>query len=270
MNRRDWLKGSAALAAAAGVSTNMAQAAQANANTNANTKYSGREYYLLRRYTLNRGVQSKGTSSYFQDALLPALSRMGMGPVGVFTLSYGDETPLNLLVIPSTDCMALCMLDLNLAQDTAFMKAAEPHWSSPANAPLFDRVESQLSIAFEGYPKLTPPPKEARILQLRTYESPTVASHVRKVEMFHQGEFRIFKETGSKDVFFSDNLVGPRLPSLTYMLAHKDLASLDQDWKNFTSHPDWKKISTDPRYASEPIVSRVDNLIFDPAPYSQI
>ena len=266
MNRRDWLKGSAALAAAAGVSTKMAQAAQAGA-----PKPSGdREYYLLRRYTLDRGVQSKGTSSYFQEALLPALTRMGIGPVGAFTLAYGDETPLNLLVIPSTDCMALCMLDLHLAQDAAFMKSAEAFVSGPANAPLFDRVESQLSIAFEGYPKLTPPPKEARILQLRTYESPTLASHIRKVEMFHQGEFRIFKETGSKDVFFSDNLVGPRLPSLTYMLAHKDLAGLDQDWKNFTSHPDWKKISTDPRYASEPIVSRVDNLIFDPLPYSQI
>lgn len=266
MNRRVWLKGTAALAAAAGLSNKLAEAAQASAST----KPAGREFYLLRRYMLNRGVQSKGTTTYFQDALLPALTRMGMGPVGVFALSYGDETPLNLLLVPGNDLAALCMLDLNLAQDTAFMKAAEPFWSGPANAPLFDRVESQLSIAFEGYPKLTPPPKEARILQLRTYESPTVASHVRKVEMFHQGEFRIFKETGSKDVFFSDNLVGPRLPSLTYMLAHKDLATLDQNWKGFMGNPDWKKISTDPRYASEPIVSRVDNLIFEPTPYSQI
>ena len=245
----------------------MAEAAQANTTS----KAPGREYYLLRRYTLDRGVQSKGTAGYFKDALLPALTRMGMGPVGAFSLSYGDETPLNLLVIPSTDCMALCMLDLNLAQDATFTKAAEAYWNTPVSNPLFDRVESQLSIAFEGYPKLTPPPTtEKRVLQLRTYESPTMASHIRKVEMFHQGEFRIFKETGSKDVFFSDNLVGPRLPSLTYMLAHKDLASLDQDWKGFSANGDWKKLSSDPRYASEPIVSRVDNLIFDPLPFSQI
>ncbi|GAC1417447.1 MAG: hypothetical protein NVSMB62_08170 [Acidobacteriaceae bacterium] len=268
MNRRTWLKGSAALAAAAGMSTRFAEAAQANANASA--KSGDREFYLLRRYTVNSGAQSRGTSSYFKDALLPALTRMGIGPVGAFSLSYGAETPQDLLVIPSTDCTALCMLDLHLAQDAAFVKAAEPHWNSPANTPLFDRVESQLSIAFEGYPKLTPPPKEARILQLRTYESPTFASHIRKVEMFHQGEFRIFKETGSQNVFFSDNLVGPRLPSLTYMLAHKDLATLDQNWKGFMANPDWKKLSGDPRYSGDPIVSRIDNLLLNPLPYSQI
>src|SRR5881275_765484 len=117
MNRRDWLKGSAALAAAAGVSTKLAEAAQANTPAKGTA---GREFYLLRRYTLNSGVQRKGTSSYFQEALLPALTRMGLGPVGVFTLSYGSETPLNLLVVPGTDLAALCMLDLHLAQDTAF------------------------------------------------------------------------------------------------------------------------------------------------------
>ena len=93
MNRREWLMGSAALAAAAGVSSRMAEAAQAAAAA----KPAGREYYLLRRYTVSQGVQAKGTNAYFQGALLPALGRMGMGPVGVFTLSYGEDTPLKLI-----------------------------------------------------------------------------------------------------------------------------------------------------------------------------
>jgi hypothetical protein len=263
MNRRDWLKGTAALAAAAGVSTklNAEQAAPAAG---------GRDYYLTRRYSLNRGVQSTGTAKYFQEAMLPALTRMGLGPIGIFQLAYGPGTPMMVLLIPAKDPTVLATLDLNLAKDPVFMKAAEPYWNAPANAPIFDRIDSSLSIAFEGFPKLVVPAKEPRILQIRTYESPTEAAHVRKVEMFHQGEFRIFEETGSRGVFYSDNLIGDRLPSLTYMLCHKDLAAIPQNWKNFSAHPDWKKLSANPRYATDPIVSRVDDLLLTPMAYSQI
>jgi hypothetical protein len=264
MNRRDWLKGGAALAAAAGVSTKMAAAQAAPGGA-------GREFYLLRRYKLQQGPTfSAATNKYLSEALIPAVTRMGIGPVGVFNLSYGDGTPTIFVLLPSHDLHALAMLDLNLAKDTAFVKDAAPFWGAPAALPPFERVESTLSVAFEGYPKLTVPAKEPRIFQIRTYESPTFGSHERKVEMFHKGEFRIFEETGSKGVFYSDNLIGSRLPSLTYMLCHKDLASMDANWKAFSAHPDWQKLSHDPRYASEPTVSHIDNLVLTPAAYSQI
>jgi hypothetical protein len=262
MNRRDWLKGGAALAAAAGVSTKMSEAQAAPA--------AAREYYLFRKYSLNRGLQSTSVAKYFQEALVPALGRMGLGPVGVFTLTYGEGTPMMVLLVPSADISKLTNLDLNLAKDAAFMAAAKPYWGAPVAAPIFDRIQSSISIAFEGFPKLIAPAKEPRLLQIRTYESPTEASHVLKVEMFHQGEFRIFEEAGAKGVLYSDNLIGDRLPSLTYMLCHKDLASVTQNWKNFTSHPDWKKLAANPRYATDPIVSRVDDLLLTPTAYSQV
>ncbi len=244
----------------------MAGAATASAQaTNA-----GREHYLIRRYKLNSGPQAVTAGHYFQDALLPALGRMGLGPVGVMAVSYGQGTPTTVVLIPSTDVTKLAQLDLSLAKDDAFVKAAAPFWSPAATAPPFDRVSSSLSVAFEGYPKLTAPAKEPRILQLRTYESPTYAAHIRKVEMFHSGEFDIFAKTGSRNVFFADDLVGGRGPSLTYMLAHKDLATMDANWKAFSSNPEWQKLSHDPRFASEPIVSSIDNLVLTPTAYSQI
>jgi hypothetical protein len=261
MNRRDWIKGSAALAAAVSVKV---EAAQVPAT-------SGRSYFLLRRYRLQQGAPfSAAANKYFSGALLPALSRMGLGPVGVFNLSYGDGTPTMLVVIAGNDAKVLAMLDLELAKDAAFTAAAAPFWGASALTPPFLGVTSTLSIAFEGFPKLVAPPKEPRILQLRTYVSPTFAAHERKVEMFHHGEFAIFAAAGATSVFYGDNLIGPDLPSLTYMLAHKDLAAMDLAWKNFTAHPDWKKLSTDPRYASEPIVSRIDNLVWTPTAYSQV
>ena len=264
MNRRDWLKGTAAMAAAAGVSPAMADAQPPAAR-------GARGYFLLRRYKLQQGAPfSAAASKYFSEALIPALTRMRLGPVGVFNLSYGDGTPTMFVLIPGSDLPTLAMLDLNLAKDAAFVASAAPFWAAPATAPPFLTVTSTLSIGFEGFPRLVVPAREPHIVQIRTYVSPTFAAHERKVEMFHQGEFRIFAEAGAKSVFYGDNLVGPDLPSLTYMLAHKDLAAMDQNWKNFTSHTDWKKLSSTPRYASEPIVSRVDNLVLTPTEYSQV
>ncbi len=260
MNRRDLIGGGAVATAAVLAGKSDAQGSVPGA----------REYYLLRRYKMNSGPQTAVAGKYFQEALLPALGRMGLGPVGVMNLSYGAGTPTTVLLVPSTDLTMLVQLDLLLGKDEAFLQAAAPFSRPAATAPAFDRVSSSISIAFEGYPKLTAPAKEARILQLRTYESPTYAAHVRKIEMFHSGEFAIFARTGSENVFFADDLIGSRGPSLSYMLAHKDLAAMDAHWKAFGADPDWQKLSHDPKFASEPIVSTVDNLILTPAAYSQI
>ncbi|HEX8812506.1 MAG TPA: NIPSNAP family protein, partial [Terracidiphilus sp.] len=126
-------------------------------------------------------------------------------------------------------------------------------------------------ISFEGWPRLTPPAKGAkRIFQLRTYESPSFHAHEVKVKMFHSGEFDIFKAAGFHPVFFGDALVGPRMPCLTYMLAFDDQTQLDAQWNTFRNDPNWKKLSADPRFAYEAIVSNITNLYLSPLSVSQI
>jgi hypothetical protein len=259
MQRRQFL--SASLAASAAALTTSAAQAQTVGQ---------REYYDLRKYTLQNGPQQKLTASYFADALIPALNRLGVTPVGAFTLDVGPETPTLYLLLPSKKLETLVTAELLLQKDEVFMKAAAPFWSAPAAQPPFKRVESTLLIAFEGHPVLTPPAKEKRIFQLRTYESPTDGSHVRKVRMFHSGEFEIFAKAGCGQVFYGDALVGQNLPQLTYMLTFPDLPTLQECWKKFSSNPDWKKLSADPLYASEPIVSNISNLYLNPTSYSQI
>jgi NIPSNAP protein len=231
-----------------------------------------REYYQIRRYQLQAGPQTKITESYFGDALIPALTRMGMDPVGAFKLDYGPETPVFYVLIPGRSIEALAMLNLRLAQDASFLKAAEPFWNAPATAPAFLRVESSLLAAFEGWPRLVPPAatKSKRIFQLRTYESPSDAAHVRKVEMFHKGEFEIFQKAGCHPVFFGDTVIGSRMPNLTYMLSFANLTELEKAWAAFSSDPDWKKLSSSPRYSYESIVSNISNLILSPLAASQI
>jgi len=233
-----------------------------------------REYYELRKYHMQTGPQTKLTDNYLSEALIPALNRLGMSSVGVFNLTIGPETPTLYVLIPSTSLEALVTAELKLAQDEAFLKAAAPFWNAPDTAPAYIRIESSLLVAFEGWPKLTPPAATAqhgkRIFQLRTYESPSNQDHVRKVEMFHHGEFDIFQRAGFGQVFYGDTLIGPRLPNLTYMLSFTDLAEMNAKWDVFRDDPEWKKLSTSPRYAYEQIVSNISNLILTPTSYSQV
>jgi hypothetical protein len=229
-----------------------------------------RDFYQLRQYKLQAGPQTALAEHYFSEALIPALTRLGLGPVGAFKVDIGPETPTYYLLIPGTSAEALTLMDLRLSQDEAFLKAAEPFWSAPATSPAFHRVESSLFQAFEGWPKLVPPSKGKRIFQLRTYESPSHAAHVRKVEMFNHGEFEIFQRTGLHPVFFADCLIGARMPSLTYMLTFADQRELEANWAAFSADPAWKKLSTSPRYAYESIVSNITNLILSPLACSQV
>lgn len=233
-----------------------------------------REYYELRKYQLVSGPQTKLLSSYLENALIPALNRLGFSPIGAFNLYLGPETPALYLLIPSTALESLVTAELQLAKDEEFMKAAAPFWAAPATAPGFSRIESSLMVAFEGWPRLVVPPVTAqhgkRVFQLRTYEGPSNQDHARKVEMFHSGEFEIFERSGFWQVFYGDTLIGTRMPQLTYMLSFPDISEIDVKWDAFQSDPQWKKLQSQPKYSFESIVNNVSNLVLKPASFSQI
>ncbi len=264
MKRRDFLAASIAASALAAAGETVAQASATGAPTNPR-----REFYRLRRYNLLSGPQLKLTENYFSSALIPALARLGLGPVRRDQkLDIGPETPAYYLLVPGPAVEPLVELDLRLPDDAEFLAAAAPFWNATAAAPAFQRADISLLAAFAGWPKLTPPPataiKAKRIFQLRTYESPSDGEHVRKVEMFHSGEFEIFLNAGFHPVFFGDTLIGSRMPNLTYMLSFADLAELDAKWDVFRNDPAWKKLSSDPRFAFDPIVNNITNLILSP------
>jgi hypothetical protein len=264
MQRRQFLAASLATSVTAIAANSGAQAPAPSA----------REYYLLRKYSMQSGPQTKLTESFIGDAFIPALIRLAMGPVGAFRVDIGPETPAFYVLIPGASVESLAQVNLHLAKDAEFLKAAEPFWNAPATAPAFLRAENSLLVAFEGWPKTTLPASSAtkgkRIFQLRTYESPSNNAHVRKVAMFHSGEFEIFKNAGFHPVFFGDTLVGPRMPNLTYMLSFKDSAEMDAQWDAFRNDPAWKKLSADPRFSYEAIVSNITNLVLSPLAASQI
>ena len=229
-----------------------------------------REFYQLRKYTLQTGPQLALTQSYFEHALIPALNRMAMAPIGAFRLDIGPETPTYYLLIPAASVETLVLVDARLLDDAEFVKASAAFWAAPASASAFVRVDSTLMSAFAGWPKIAAPKSGNRIFQLRTYDSPSYEGHIRKVQMFNEAEIGIFTRTGLAPVFFGDTLIGPRMPSLTYMLTFADVADLNAKWNVFVTDPAWKELSQRPQNADAEIVSNISNLYLSPLSCSQI
>ena len=112
------------------------------------------------------------------------------------------------------------------------MKAGAAFLTAPAKEPAFDRMESTFLQAFEKWPNLVLPKatttKGPRVFELRIYEGATDQDHRRKVEMMQSGEAEIFTKNGFEQIFYSETLIGPRLPNLTYMLCFDSLADARQ------------------------------------------
>jgi NIPSNAP len=269
MERRQFLASSVAASALAVTSTGSALEAAQGMMT-----MQGREFYQLRRYHINNGPQKKLCDDFFRDTLIPALTRLGIGPVGVFDLSIGPDTPSIYVLMPGSSAETLATVETHLGQDADYMKGGAAFLNAPAREPAFDRMHSTFLQAFEKWPKLVLPKATAthgpRVFELRIYEGATDQDHRRKVEMMQSGEADIFAKNGFEQIFYSETLIGPRLPNLTYMLCFDSLATRDKQWAAFRASDDWKTYSTQPKYAFEPIVSNITNVILTPTAYSQI
>jgi hypothetical protein len=233
----------------------------------------GREFYELRRYHILT-PQRKLADDYFRDALVPALNRLGIAPVGVFNVSIGPEGPSKFVLMPAASVETLVTAETRLNQDAAYLKAAADFLNAPAKSPAFVRLESSLMQALEGAPRLTVPAAtaqhEARMFELRTYESSTDQDHKVKVAQVNEGEIPIFVKAGFWPVFFGDTLIGGKLPNLTYMIGFSNLADRDKSWGAFFVAPETRSLFSQPKYTFEDLVSNVNNTVLVPAPYSQI
>jgi hypothetical protein len=231
--------------------------------------------YEWRQYSLHTGTGPRRLDDYLQHALLPALNRLGHSPVGVFSVTFGLPTPTTFVLTPFASAEALAAREAKLQADETYMKAAAAYLEAPATDPVYVRQEVSILTAFPKFPHIAVPAAAAsrgpRIFELRTYESPSEAAHLRKVKMFAEmGEIEIFKRVGLTPVFFARTLAGPRMPSLVYMLTHENLAARDKNWSGFGGDPEWRKLAQTPGYSDAEIVSNITDILLRPASYSQI
>jgi hypothetical protein len=117
----------------------------------------------------------------------------------------------------------------------------------------------------------TPAKGPGRVFQLRTYESPSVQTGQKKIEMFNDaGEIKIFREVGLNPVFFGETLFGAKLPNLTYMLGFESADAQKEAWGRFGKHPEWQRLRGMAEYADGTILRNIVNTVLKPAACSQI
>jgi hypothetical protein len=264
MKRRSFLKNSVLTTVAATVISPITTAGAVLAKP-------GREFYELRTYTLKNARQQVLVESYFKDAAIPALNRLGSHNIGVFTeLKPAEQTKLYAL-IPYSSPDDFLTIQEKLNNDPVYLEAAAPYLTAPATEPAYERISSSLLRAFAHAPKLQLPPKKLPFFELRRYEHASESAAKKKLEMFNdRGEIDIFKRLGFNPVFFGETLIGEARPNLIYLLAFDGMESHDSHWKAFGGDPQWKAVSALPEYADARLVSHITSILLTPSACSQL
>jgi len=233
---------------------------------------SSNTYLELKTWRLHNSEENQGErlAEYLATGLGPALGRGGARLIGAFANLIGPDGPYYLTLAEYASLGEMQDALAKLAADEPHQRALQKLSAGPGLP--FLRVESSLLRSFNVMPQPAVPVADGhrRVFELRTYESQTFLTLARKVGMFNAAEAHIFERLGMRPVFFGETLVGPRQPSLTYMLSFDSLAERDRLWNAFGSDPESKKLSSEPDLKDAEIVANISNVILRPLPFSAI
>ena len=232
------------------------------------------QYYEIRSYVLGEQGDVGAIDQYLEKALLPALARHGVGPVGVLTNSPNDETGSAriFVVVPYASADQIASTRAKLAADSQYQADAKAYLDRAADNPPYQRIESELLISMDCMRQLQVNPDSLgngnRVYEFRIYESPNERLGQSKVDMFNSGEVPIFLDSGIQPIFIGQAVVGPHTPSLSYLTVYPSEAARIEAWKAFRAHPDWLVLKDVPKYQGT--VSKIHKYVLVPKPYSQM
>jgi hypothetical protein len=236
-----------------------------------------KDIYQVKIYTLKNNEQVAPVDAFLKNAFLPALHRAGILKIGVFKPITNDTAAIKKIyvLIPFTSAAQWKNISGDLDKDASYQSASKDFTGAAFDHAPFERLESILLEAFDRQPHFIIPSLKnsasEKIYELRSYESPTEALHVKKVKMFNEGgETIIFKRLGFNAVFYAKVISGSRMPNLMYMTSFENMAEHDEHWKAFSNDAEWKRISALPEYESKVSVSHMDKILMHATDYSDL
>ena len=271
MKRRDFLTvGGAGLAMSVAATTATAQMRSFQSRRERNT---ARQFIEVRKYTVKDADKRAQLIGILDNALIPALNRQGLKPVGVLIpKAAGNEAKyaLNVFVIvPHKTTETFVNVNARLVTDDVYRKAAAPIFETTSKDPVYTDCETFFLHCLPTIPTLeTPSLGPDRVYQMRLYRSFNIDRNDAKMKMFYQGgELPLFREVEMNPIFFGDILAGTRMPAFIYMIGFASSAKQDAAWKAFGAHPKWSAIKDLPEYADT--ATEIDNIMLTPSPGSQ-
>ena len=271
MQRREFLTaGSAGLAALTTATTLNADVPLAEVVT------IGLPIIEVQKYTVKNAEKREKLVEILDKALIPALNRRGLKPIGIFVpIAKEEKYALNVfVVIPhnpgNKEDEGFLFGDQYLLRDAEYRKDAAPLFETTSKDPVYTDCEtfflgSGPPVPFLEVPQLGPD----RVFELRHYRSFNIERNAAKIEMFgHGGEMSLFREIGLKPVFFGEVVAGSRMPALMYMVGTPSLEKHAELWRAFVAHPKWAAMKDLPEYADT--ATEIDRVVLTPSPGSQI
>ncbi len=204
------------------------------------------QFMEFRHYKFVSPEAAKSFDDHVSTALIPALNRAGVKPVGYWKTTDEATAGERYMLVTYGSLADIGKVRAAVTADEDYQAKFREYAGRDAKIVGLDRVRSELLESFDCWPKTTVPEltkagKQA-LFELRTYESPTEHLGNEKVVMFNSGEVPIFLDCQISPVFMGQALVGDRLPNLTYMTVYPDAATRDAAWVKFREHPDWKEV----------------------------
>ena len=232
-----------------------------------------KEYYQLTVYHFADTMQEKIIDRYLGKAYLPALHKMNIKLIGVFKPITNDTTADKIIyvLIPLKSLEQAKDLPVQLLKDKNYLETGKEYLDVVYNNPSYRRLEDILMEAFDmattmQLPKLTSP-KNERIYELRSYESPTEKLNINKVKMFNEGgEIALFKRLNFNAIFYAEVIAGSHMPNLMYMTSFENKTERDTHWKAFGESPEWINLKSMPEYQHN--VSKAEVILTKAASYS--
>lgn len=230
------------------------------------------QFYELRMYRMKDSVEQR-MDDYLKKALIPALHRQNVKPIGVFKNSPADTIHPRMIIvlIPYSSLNEMEKIDDSIEDDAQYRTDAADFINSKFSDAPYERKETIMLKAFKFMPSMETPklkgPREKRIYELRSYESATEELHRKKVHMFNEGgEVTLFKRLNFNAVFYGTVISGSHMPNLMYMTTFENMADRKKHWDSFRNDPEWKTLSAKEEYKNT--VSRNDTSFLYPAEYS--
>ena len=258
MNRRQMMTGAAAM------SVLLSSSASAASST--------RSFFEIATWRLHNSDedQAKRVSDYLEGGLFPALTRGGAKPVAALSNLIGPDGPTLFSIAEYTSLGAMQEVLGHLAEDAVYNKASQALADGPGMP--FVTMESSLFQSLSVLPQVVLPndaaSRPARIFELRTYQSQSMAAREKKAGMFNNGEIGVFQRLGMRPVFIGESVIGGRQPNITYMLSFDNLDGREKGWNAFGADPEWKKISAPAELKDAKIVANISNIILRPLAFS--
>ena len=239
----------------------------------ANPVSKGGEFYQITVYHFSNLAQQNLIEQYLKDAYLPALHKQQIKNIGVFTCIANDTAADKRIyvVIPVQSLQQVVNLQEKLEKDADYLTNGKLYLEASFKTPPYNRLENILLKSFPlapfmNLPKLSSTAAE-RVYELRSYESATENLFKSKVKMFNEGgEIALFKRLNFNAVFYASVIAGSHMPNLMYMTSYENKADRDEHWKNFSSSPEWKKLTVMPEYQNS--VSKNEKVFLHATTYS--